>query len=132
MNDAETNYRRLLHILDAERPDWVKDAACRGMGPELFFPERGEDASTARAVCAGCPVAAECAEYGATERFGIWGGVTPYGRRNPSTIVARTMTHGTVSGYNLHSHRREAPCDECREAYTAYRRERYVKRGEAA
>jgi WhiB family redox-sensing transcriptional regulator len=39
-------------------PAWRADAACRNADPELFAdPERTEDA---KAVCADCPVRAEC------------------------------------------------------------------------
>jgi WhiB family redox-sensing transcriptional regulator len=54
--------------------------ACRGVGPELFFPKRGDNTAVfeARAVCAGCPIRVECLEYavGAKEPFGVWGGLT--------------------------------------------------------
>lgn len=62
------------------RPAWHADAACRGMGPAMFFPERGAPVAPAKAVCAGCPVAGPCAEAGRGE-VGIWGGTTAKGRR---------------------------------------------------
>lgn len=73
------------------RPDtWKSEAACRGRGPDLFFPSWGAEGGggrplpahvvaqveQAKAICAGCPVRAECLE-GAVERgerHGIWGG----------------------------------------------------------
>ena len=62
---------------------WLTRAACRGMDPELFFPERGEPTEPAKAVCAGCPVRGECLDYALTnvERFGIWGGLSERERR---------------------------------------------------
>ena len=54
-------------------------AACRTADPALFFPEPGDTGAEAQAlaVCAGCPVRAQCyaraVENG--ERWGIWGGV---------------------------------------------------------
>ena len=54
-------------------------AACRTADPVLFFPEPGDTGAEAQAlaVCAGCPVRAQCyaraVENG--ERWGIWGGV---------------------------------------------------------
>lgn len=78
---TELHFRRLLHALDATKPRWVVDAACRGMDPALFFPERGDPAHAARAVCADCVVRAECAEYGMAERDGIWGGLNGNERR---------------------------------------------------
>jgi WhiB family redox-sensing transcriptional regulator len=59
-----------------------RDAACRGMDTELFFPVPGDVAGVARAkaVCAGCPVRAEClavALAGADVVPGaVWGGTT--------------------------------------------------------
>jgi WhiB family transcriptional regulator, redox-sensing transcriptional regulator len=54
-------------------------AACQTADPALFFPDPGDTAAEAQAVaiCAGCPVRAQC--YGRAvqngERWGIWGGV---------------------------------------------------------
>lgn len=64
---------------------WRRRAACRSMGPELFFPagERTEDAAqqvaAAKAVCAHCPVRLHCLTYAlvANPEDGIWGGLTP-------------------------------------------------------
>ena len=60
---------------------WSDQAACRGMDPELFFPERWElgwtDTRIARAICAGCPVCAECLETALQRHeYGIWGGTS--------------------------------------------------------
>lgn len=58
--------------------DWRSEAACRGMDAELFFPERGDPAETAKAVCARCTVKEPCLAYGlalpSSMRQGIWGG----------------------------------------------------------
>lgn len=64
-------------------PDWHLDAACRGMNPDLFFPERGGSARRAKAVCASCPVQADCLEWALDigARFGIWGGLSEKARR---------------------------------------------------
>jgi len=70
------------------RPAWQAEAACRGMGTELFFPTRGEPTRAAKAVCAGCPVSAECLDYALSahgdvrsERHGIWAGTSERERR---------------------------------------------------
>lgn len=63
---------------------WQDEAACRGMDPELFFPDRGTtkaEMAEALAACFSCPVRWECAAYGASERYGIWGGMTGRERR---------------------------------------------------
>lgn len=64
-------------------PEWMEAAACRGMDTNMFFPERGEPVDNARAVCARCPVNAECLEYALANRdkFGVWGGKSERERR---------------------------------------------------
>jgi WhiB family redox-sensing transcriptional regulator len=72
---------------DTHKRDWMKDAACRGADPEIFFPHRGTGRSAdryyRRAVldirlqfCNHCPVASQCLDYavGQDIRFGIYGG----------------------------------------------------------
>ena len=86
--------------------DWREHARCRGIGPDLFFSERGEaqTQNTAMAICNGatfhkndetgmsykegidpCPVRDECLEFALgfdyDEDFGIFGGTTPGRRR---------------------------------------------------
>jgi WhiB family redox-sensing transcriptional regulator len=53
---------------------WRTRAACAGQH-DLFFDGRREAA--ARAVCAGCPVRRECAEFAITSaaEFGVWAGM---------------------------------------------------------
>lgn len=53
------------------------------MDPELWFPERGESGSFAKAICATCSVQAECLEAAEFrgERHGIWGGLGEGSRR---------------------------------------------------
>ncbi|MDF1596683.1 MAG: WhiB family transcriptional regulator [Acidimicrobiia bacterium] len=61
---------------------WRARASCRSHDPSLFFG--GESTSTtsslqqARAICAGCPVKADCLDYALQTgpRYGIWGGLT--------------------------------------------------------
>lgn len=56
--------------------DWDKHAACRTMPYEVMFPERGDDCSLARKVCASCTVRAECLQYALDNRLmhGFYGG----------------------------------------------------------
>lgn len=63
---------------------WALYAACRGLGPDRFFPKRGEDQTGTLRICAGCPVRLPCQEYGMgapTLLQGIWGGVNERQRR---------------------------------------------------
>ena len=83
--------------------DWRPLAACKGIDPELFFSsdelpnknERIEREAAAKAVCARCPVRAECLTYAiaAGERYGIWGGLNPQERR----AYARSAASGEGS-----------------------------------
>ena len=70
---------QVIRIL--RRAPWAEVAACRGMGPALWYPPRGEDPRPAQRICADCPVQAECADAGRSERWGIWGGTTERERR---------------------------------------------------
>jgi WhiB family redox-sensing transcriptional regulator len=62
---------------------WSTRAKCRGVDPDLFFPERGESTDPAKAVCMACPVQGPCLEHALTqpEKFGIWGGLSERERR---------------------------------------------------
>lgn len=74
---------------------WFNDAACRGMNPDLFFPELGEAIDEAVSVCAECPVRAECLEYALTENqwAGVWGGLSGRRRRE----LKRRRGHPTIA-----------------------------------
>lgn len=70
-------------MISVERPDWFKDAACKGLDIKLFFPERHQPhhLKEARKICAACPVQQECRTYAIDlheifETFGVWGGTT--------------------------------------------------------
>jgi WhiB family redox-sensing transcriptional regulator len=64
---------------------WRKQAACRGLEVEVFYPatEDEADAAEAKAVCAVCPVRQACLEHALAhrEREGVWGGTTERERR---------------------------------------------------
>lgn len=88
----------------AVRPDWHADANCSGL-TDVMFPsgQGGRDhttsvtATTARAVavCAECPVRAECAEAGADERFGVWGGIPRGADRHAAVSVEACLSDGS-------------------------------------
>ncbi|MFZ9693019.1 MAG: WhiB family transcriptional regulator [Candidatus Nanopelagicales bacterium] len=69
----------------AEIWEWQLDGACRGEDPEAFFhpegergPARANREARAKAICASCPVIAECAAHALSVRepYGIWGGLS--------------------------------------------------------
>lgn len=80
----------MISIIDP--PAWHQQAACRGSNPDAFYPEQGQwtVAAAAKAICATCPVARPCAEAGAHEVYGIWGGENygPKRRRNRRVAAA--------------------------------------------
>lgn len=69
---------------NAPRPGWRTMANCLGIGPDMFFIERGESAREAKEVCRGCVVRKDCLEYALAnfEQFGIWGGMSEHQRRH--------------------------------------------------
>lgn len=75
----------LVELLEAridQRP-WRARAACTGKPTWMFFPSRGDHktVAAAKAVCATCPVQAECLKAHRYEREGIYGGLAPRERR---------------------------------------------------
>lgn len=74
-----------------ERPPWMAEAACLGADPDLFFADTTTAAAAAKAVCATCPVRADCLDYAVAgnERFGVWGGASVKDRRRIRRRVGR-------------------------------------------
>jgi WhiB family redox-sensing transcriptional regulator len=88
--------------------EFFDQAACRGAGPEWFFPDdhpegaQADDAyDRARAVCTTCPVRLPCLGWalGRRERHGMWGGLTPAERRS-----LRRRLEGVKRGVGIHGH----------------------------
>lgn len=83
---------------------WQLQAACRGMPTDLFVPDgHGNRATTARAkaVCASCPVRAECLAYALagdrlTGAAGVFGGLTAKERQK--LIGRRSSARGCAHG----------------------------------
>ena len=71
--------------------DWRLEAVCATVDPEIFFPHErirldgdADPYKEARAVCAVCPVKAECLadvesweSWAVSSRHGMFGGLTP-------------------------------------------------------
>lgn len=62
---------------------WRTRANCRGVDPELFYPEPGESSAPAKAVCRDCIVRLACLEYAISQHEvrGVWGGTAERERR---------------------------------------------------
>ncbi|SFK74839.1 WhiB family transcriptional regulator [Streptomyces pini] len=80
---------------------WRDRAACLGADTDLFFPETGgpnNGTSRALAICARCPVVAECREYidrvesspGYRTFHGVWGGATADERQDAHRRARKT------------------------------------------
>lgn len=74
------------HLFDVKFSPWREDAACLESGEDVSFftdPEDLMSISRAKAICATCPVAAECLTWAVetNQSEGIWGGHTPKERR---------------------------------------------------
>ena len=118
--------------------DWRVEARCRGLDPEMFFPERGDHADELRAICGECPVIEPCRDWALHhEGLGFWGGTSEAERRRIRRELGiekhlpqaqawnRQATCGTNGGYVRHRKHDEEPCEACKEAHRSYERERY-------
>lgn len=65
------------------KPPWSEKAACRGLDPQVFYPDPDDEALEAKAVCDQCTVREACLEHALSyrEKEGIWGGATEKERR---------------------------------------------------
>lgn len=71
----------LSAVLDAIGAAAAEPACAGAPDPDLWFRPRSEE--EAKAVCAACPVRAECLQHAIDreEAFGVWGGLDPSERR---------------------------------------------------
>jgi hypothetical protein len=101
--------------------DWLKRANCRDEDPELFWPSETDVAGqeAALAICALCPVQAECLALARQLRAqdGVWGG--KYRGKIESRTRRPMPACGTPSGYRRHLRLKEATCEPCRLAHNA-------------
>lgn len=83
MTDRKLEPNGLHRLVRTWSEPWMANAACAYVDADLWFPEVGGSVRDAKAICAGCPVAALCLEYAVAnkERFGIWGGQSEMDRR---------------------------------------------------
>lgn len=62
---------------------WINNVACKPEDSKLFFSELKSNVVKAKAICATCPVKADCLETALknNEEYGIFGGTTPNERK---------------------------------------------------
>lgn len=70
-------------MISLDYQPWMDDALCAQVDPAIFYPEKGRQSDDAKKICARCPVAAECLEYGLekSDGWGTWGGLAPEDRK---------------------------------------------------
>lgn len=80
--------------IDGQDQGWKQVGLCRGVDPDLFFPERGGDTRTPKAICKQCAIQEQCLEFAIAngERFGVWGGKTERERRSMRSARRRLTT----------------------------------------
>ena len=89
MSSSDVDLANLLANIIG-RPSWHRDAACAEYPVEVFFPDRGEPTEPAKAICARCLVAEDCAAF-ALERIdlaGVWAGTSQRQRNVARRSVA--------------------------------------------
>ena len=114
--------------------DWAQHRLCKGMDTAIFYPTRGEPTEPAKAICANCPVKAECLDYALTtfQEHGVWGGMSERERRarRMALHIQRQQTpadHGTRTMFARHKAAPDVwgpPCEACNIAERTYNTER--------
>lgn len=104
MTDDTNRHPHLVpaHIEPSDR--WQDHAACRGMDPDIFFPDNRGGAQDldrwgpARRICAPCPVRDKCLQTALddNETAGVFGGMTPTQRKAMRQRNPRNSTETKV------------------------------------
>lgn len=82
---ATTDVKEIVGSLDFE--EWMRDGACVGADPEIFFDESSDlrfwyPSDEALALCRPCPVRVTCLDFALRNKLnGVWGATSDYQRR---------------------------------------------------
>lgn len=106
-------------------------ALCAQVDPAVWFPEKGQGNTAAKAICHRCDIEATCLATALAdpEIDGVWGGTSHRERQTMRALAGprvRPIRHGTEGGAKTHRRRGETACDLCRAAYAAARQKRAV------
>ena len=121
--------------------DWVAQARCRGMDPNIFMPEPGDSTAEIKEICNGkmvkrfnrdkqrnelvgeppCPVRGQCLQYAMElpgKVVGIFGGTSEKERRALRSEfrmdgAVKRIPHGTLNGYKAEWRFGLEHCDAC-------------------
>lgn len=101
---------------------WQNRAACAGMDPGIFFSSKR--ACEAAAVCAQCPVVAQCRAFSEDDSAGTWSGQFRGTGKTAGPSLTRDYLQecGTTAGYKRHRRRGDPACQRCLAAHRAYQR----------
>lgn len=114
-------------MIPTDKPsrDWMGQALCAGVDPEVWFPPNKWEAKTAISFCQNCPVIKQCASYATAtgQQYGVWGGEllgtrTPRPQRNRAGQPCYHVPAGEDCPICLILNRREreansAECQQC-------------------
>ncbi|MFD9222030.1 WhiB family transcriptional regulator [Streptomyces sp. NPDC060064] len=86
------------------RYEWMADAACARVDPDLWFPEAGQNYRTAKQVCAACPVQRQCndqaqrleGDVSHPYRHGTWAGAEPRTRAKQAAGHAKAQRNADI------------------------------------
>lgn len=87
----------LIQRLDVK---FFDNALCAESDPDAFFPDPGDSANKAKAICYFCTNRKECLDYALLidDRWAIMGGLTPRARRALRKGHKRKVAEGTDKG----------------------------------
>jgi hypothetical protein len=73
---------------------WHRQGACRGRGPDKFYPALEDGETYPLALCRSCEVREDCLHYALDNRIvdGVWGGLTELERRRLLGIAVKKRT----------------------------------------
>jgi hypothetical protein len=82
-SDYRSGLALVMELARRARPAWHSWAACKGSGVD-FQSRRRQDRAEALALCASCPVIADCRQWAheIDDGFSVLGGETPGARRD--------------------------------------------------
>lgn len=80
---AAVQTHALQIVVEVAELRWQDWGLCKDTDPDLWYPPRGDQETTAavaKRICGECPVATECLQYALTipleDDWGIWSGTT--------------------------------------------------------
>jgi len=110
---------------------WRDQALCADMDTDIWFEGLSSHGRVdkLRAICAQCPVSAQCLEFAVANfiPWGVWAGTTPRERLNIRKSGNRLGSPtrrplygcGTSAAYHRHIRAGEKPCQSCVQAENA-------------